>query len=137
MRLKISEVSAHIDHHIARTNLPANLYRQLPIWRFTMAPTTTTPTPAINPPSTRSTRTPTRRRSLKRTPPVGQYSTRARPKKSRINWTFKMEEAMLQGLVRAVRRRLRADKKEGWEMALKGVRAHARAEPQIQSGIWS
>jgi len=37
-----------------------------------------------------------------------------------------MEEAMLQGLVRAMRRGLRADssyKKKGWEIALKGVQA--------------
>jgi hypothetical protein len=80
-----------------------------------MAPTTATPTPATpastaNAPSTRSSK---RRQPPEYTPTPSQG---LRPRKSRINWTFKMEEAMLQALMRAVRRGLCTDssyKKEG------------------------
>jgi hypothetical protein len=58
-------------------------------------PSTATPTSAIN----------------MRPPPfcVQPTTHRAAPKKQRINWTYEMEEAIVNGLVEAVRKGLRAD----------------------------
>jgi len=42
-------------------------------------------------------------------------------RKSRMKWTIEMEEAILEGLVEAVRKGYRADssyKAEGWKLAL-------------------
>jgi len=88
-----------------------------------MAPTTATPTSATNP-STQNSRTPTFRMTPSCPPPTSQLL--AQPKKLRINWTPEIESAMLQGLIQAVRKGLRADssyKKEGWQMALDGARS--------------
>jgi len=74
-----------------------------------MSLTTATPAPATNAYTLRSSRPP----PLCIQPAACQET----PKKQRINWTYKMEEAMVKGLVEAVRKGLRADssyKKEGW-----------------------
>jgi len=60
---------------------------------------------------------------------------RAAPKKQRINWTYEMEEAMVNGLVEAVRKGLRADssyKKEGWQIALDAAQAKTQYPITIQ-----
>ena len=56
-------------------------------------PLTTTPTPATNTHALRSSRP----------PPLCIQPTacRAAPKKQRINWTYKMEEAIIKSLVEA------------------------------------
>ena len=74
-----------------------------------MPPTTATPTPATNAHTLRSSRPPPLR--------IQPIARRATPKKQHINWTYEMEEAIVKGLVEAVRKGLRANssyKKEGW-----------------------
>jgi len=74
-----------------------------------MSLTTATSAPATNAHTLRSLRPP----PLYIQPAARQETL----KKRRINWTYEMEEAMVKGLVEAVRKGLRIDssyKKEGW-----------------------
>ena len=74
-----------------------------------MSPTTATSAPAANAHTLRSSHPPPLH--------IQPAARRAAPKKQHINWTYEMEEAIIKGLVEAVRKGLRADssyKKDGW-----------------------
>ena len=78
--------------------------------------TTTTPAPATNAYTLRSSRPPPLR--------MQPIARRATLKKQRINWTYEIEEAIVKGLVEAVWKGFCANssyKKEGWQIALDAV----------------
>ena len=90
-------------------------------------PSTATPTPATNTHALRSSR------------PLPLYiqptAHQAALKKQHINWTYEMEEAMVNGPVEAVWKGLRADslyKKEGWQIALNAAQAKTQYLITIQ-----
>jgi len=92
---------------------------------YSVAMESPTPTATQSTPSTQSTfSTPssTSRRSRSRaTTTPATLATPTSSRKSRMKWTIEMEEAILEGLVEAVRKGYRADssyKAEGWKLAL-------------------